>query len=55
MVCSSKKEIEMRLGVSSKVRPNIYLGGVEPSIAGSDDLKRDLQLRGDCLLIIARV
>ena len=23
------------------------MGGVEPSIAGSDDLKRDLQIRGD--------
>merc|ERR1711994_757424 len=29
-----------------EVRPNIYLGGLEPSIAGSDDLKRDLQMRG---------
>jgi laminin alpha 3/5 len=30
-----------------EVKPNIYLGGVEPSIASSDDLKRDLQLRGN--------
>jgi hypothetical protein len=33
-----------------EVRPNIYIGGVDTTIASSEDIKRELQMRGQFLL-----